>query len=103
MNFGKLPWKELVQPTIDLARNGIPPSPQLKRMMEKHKKRVKKDPGLTQMLYGKELIKNEPLAKTLEIIRDDPDDFYYGNLAKKIVKDVAAKDGIITLDDLASY
>ena len=38
------------------------------------------------MLFGKEVIKNEPLAMTLEIIRDNPDDFYYGKLAKRIVK-----------------
>ena len=42
-------------------------------------------------------------AKTLEIIRDDPDSFYTGNLAKDIVKDIQENGGIITLEDLKNY
>ena len=42
-------------------------------------------------------------AKTLERIRDNPDDFYYGELAKDIVKDVKEGGGIFTLDDLRNY
>ena len=42
-------------------------------------------------------------AKTLERIRDNPDDFYYGELAKDIVQDVKDRDGIFTLNDLKNY
>ena len=48
-------------------------------------------------------ITNEPLANTLEIIRDNPDDFYYGKLAEKIVRDITGIGGLISLDDLANY
>lgn len=43
------------------------------------------------------------LAKTLERIRDKPDDFYNGKLAEEIVKDVKEGGGIFTLNDLKSY
>ena len=42
-------------------------------------------------------------ARTLERIRDNPEDFYYGELAKDVVKDVKDGGGIITLDDLKNY
>ena len=42
-------------------------------------------------------------AKTLERIRDDPEDFYNGELAKDIVQDIKDGGGIFTLDDLKNY
>lgn len=42
-------------------------------------------------------------AKTLERIRDNPEDFYNGELAKDIVQDVKDAGGIFTLDDLKNY
>ena len=49
------------------------------------------------------IIKDQALAKTLERIRDNPEDFYTGALAEDIVKDIQDAGGIITLDDLANY
>ena len=43
------------------------------------------------------------LAKTLERIRNDPEDFYNGELAKDIVQDIQDGGGIFTLDDLENY
>lgn len=42
-------------------------------------------------------------AKTLEIIRDDPESFYKGSLAKDIVKDIKDGGGIVTLEDMENY
>ena len=42
-------------------------------------------------------------ARTLETIRDDPDSFYSGELAKSIVKDIQDGGGIITLEDMKNY
>ena len=44
--YGKLPWKELVQPSIDLAANGIPASQALIDIIELMDKRIQMDPGL---------------------------------------------------------
>lgn len=43
------------------------------------------------------------LAKTLESIRDNPEDFYNGTLAKQIVKDIQDNKGIVTLQDMSNY
>ena len=42
-------------------------------------------------------------ARTLETIRDYPDSFYSGELAKRIVKDIQDGGGIITLEDMKNY
>lgn len=43
------------------------------------------------------------LAATLGRIRDDPDCFYNGKLAKDIVKEINAAGGIIKLKDMKKY
>lgn len=51
-----------------------------------------------------EVFKNPELAATLRLIcAKGPDEFYKGEIAKKIVDAVRAKDGIMTLEDLAAY
>ena len=42
-------------------------------------------------------------ADTLERIRNDPEGFYNGELAKDIVQDIKDGGGIFTLDDLKNY
>ena len=48
-------------------------------------------------------ITNPQYAKTLEDIRDDPESFYSGQLASKIVRDIRLRGGIITAQDLKDY
>ena len=48
-------------------------------------------------------ITNLQYAKTLEKIRDDPESFYNGLLANKIVRDIQGRGGIITLQDMKDY
>ena len=48
-------------------------------------------------------LKNPELAATLEKIKNNPHDFYNGSLAKDVVQEVAAKNGIITEADLKNY
>jgi len=43
------------------------------------------------------------LAKTLERISDDPEDFYTGKLAEDIVREIKEGGGIITLQDIKNY
>jgi len=42
-----------------------------------------------------DILVNPEFAKTLEVIRDDPEDFYTGELAKQIVKDVKDAGGVL--------
>ncbi|CAH3021300.1 unnamed protein product [Porites evermanni] len=49
------------------------------------------------------VLKMPKYARTLETIRDEPDSFYSGELAKSIVKDIQDGGGIITLEDMKNY
>lgn len=42
-------------------------------------------------------------ARTLERIRDNPEDFYFGELARDIVQDIKDDGGIFTREDLKNY
>ncbi|KAL9958185.1 hypothetical protein ACROYT_G035163 [Oculina patagonica] len=111
--YGKLPWKELVQPSIDMARNGFPfgYSAYYAATRTSVKPHLKNDPGMRELLFNKdgelkkqgETLCMPKFARTLERIRDFPEDFYYGELAKDIVQDIKDGGGIITLDDLKNY
>lgn len=111
--YGRLPWKDLVQPAIDLAKKGFrfgyPAHAAANRSSTLPY--IKKDPGLSELLIDKAgnlkklgtVLKMPKYARTLETIRDDPDSFYSGELAKSIVKDIQDGGGIITLEDMKNY
>lgn len=109
--YGSLPWADLVQPSIDLAKNGFPLTWSLFRAATHFdanspipflKNYFKKDNGeLTQ--FG-ELWKQPELANTLTEIRDHGQDgFYKGVVAKEIVRFMEENGGIISLEDLERY
>ncbi len=47
--------------------------------------------------------KQPELAATLRTIAADPEDFYHGGIAKKLVADIQKGGGIVTTEDLARY
>jgi len=108
---GVLQWKDLIQPTIDIATTGFIVTKSAGGTIPALASVLNKSPGFRHLLKkpdgswikAGDTIKNPQLAETLKIIRDNPDDFYTGELAKQIVKDVQEAGGIITLDDLKNY
>ncbi len=108
---GKLPWARLVQPSIDIARNGFPVSHGLARDLESRLKRFQ--PYATTMAQfsndGKpyqpgEILKQTDLAATLtRIAESGPAGFYQGETAELIVAEMTANGGIISKEDLAKY
>jgi gamma-glutamyltranspeptidase/glutathione hydrolase len=113
LKFGKRPWKELVQPAIDLARNGFPVSwdfarslhdPQSIAKLEKFEdsKRIFLNDGKGYQ-FG-DTLKQPELTATLERIRDfGAAGFYEGPVAHKIAEDMRAHGGLLTEKDLANY
>ena len=109
--YGKLPWADLVQPSIDLAKNGFELTWSLSRaaaffdantQIQFLKDYFRKDNGeLTQ--FG-EIWKQPELANTLSEIKDHGQDgFYKGKVAKEIARFMKKNGGIITKEDLKSY
>ncbi|WP_297336068.1 gamma-glutamyltransferase [Algoriphagus sp.] len=106
--FGKLSPAEILQPVIDLARNGFVVSQQQESRLRGILEVVREVNG-EDTFYGKErsagdTIKNLALAQTLErIAQNGRDEFYKGETAKILVDHLQSLGGIITLEDLESY
>ncbi|WKD86306.1 Glutathione hydrolase proenzyme [Polaribacter huanghezhanensis] len=106
--YGSLPFKELVQPAIDLARNGFKVTKNQANALNGTRKRFEKANNY-KILFDKEwkegdLLQQEELAQTLERIRDNGrDGFYKGKTADLIVDYQKELGGIITHKDLESY
>ena len=111
--YGKLAWKDLVEPSVDLAENGVV----LSYALAEHAKNFNSNSSSqTQFLkdyYRKpngelthfgELWVQKNLANTLKLIRDKGQDgFYKGEVANEIVSFMKNNGGIISHKDLEQY
>jgi len=112
--YGKLPWEELFQPAIALAREGFLVSPRLASQIA-GKNPESFAPQARAYFFGANgrplppgsRLKNPALAETLEAIaRDGPRAFYEGDIARDIAETVQRdprKAGSLTMEDLARY
>lgn len=108
---GKLKWKDLIEPSIPLARDGYVLTNRLASLLEGYKEHLSKYPDSNRIFlnngkYFKEgdLFKQPELAITLERIAEKgPREFYEGETAKLIASDMKANNGLITLEDLKNY
>jgi gamma-glutamyltranspeptidase/glutathione hydrolase len=110
--YGKLTWRELVQPSVDLAKNGFSMPwglyKEALRVVAANKTNVFMK-GYFNNAQGEvtkpgEIWKQPLLAKTLELIRDNGQDgFYKGEVADEIEKYMKVNGGIITRKDLEKY
>ena len=106
--FGGLPFKDLIQPAIDMARNGFKVTSKQAKSLNRTRKLFEKANNY-KILFDKEwkkgdLLKQEELAQTLERIRDNGQDgFYKGKTAQLFVDYVKELGGIISLKDLEKY
>ena len=106
--FGTLPFKELVQPAIDLARNGFRVTKKQAISLNSSSKAFEKANSYKTNLQKEwkkgDLLTQEALAQTLERIRDfGKDGFYKGKTADLLVNYVTELGGIITHEDLEKY
>ncbi len=108
--YGKLPWRQLVMPSVDLARNGFPVSDRFQRMLAWRQDVMARSSETASLFLpngklpaiGTQIIQTD-LAKTLEKIAQNPEEFYTGTIAKAITTDMKANNGLITTEDLKQY
>jgi len=108
--YGKLKWADLVQPAIDLARHGFAISRRLASSLNWGAPQFRKlNPGKAYFLKDVawkegDLLVQEDLAKTLELMRDKGrDGFYAGKVADEIAAEMQAGNGLISKADLQNY
>ena len=106
--YGKLTLKQVMAPAIKLARDGfaltwgeaadfhdshLAQFPESRRVFQRNGDYYKSG----------EIFRQPDLARTLERIAANPDDFYHGSLAQEIAAAMQKGGGLITADDLAHY
>lgn len=106
--FGKLPWEALVQPAIELAKNGYIVTSKQASSFENRKEDFVAINGAetfyAQGFKAGDRVKNLALAETLErIAKYGKAGFYEGPVADDLVARVQETGGIITHEDLLAY
>jgi gamma-glutamyltranspeptidase / glutathione hydrolase len=110
--LGSLKWKDLIEPAIRLASDGIPISWALHDDFKDSKARFDRYPSSARIFSKRDGSLYEPgdiwvqkdLANTLRRIqKNGRDGFYSGKTAQLIADFMAANGGIITLEDLQAY
>lgn len=109
--YGSLPWRDLVEPAISLARDGFPLSEKLASSLRDLQKYKDRFPGLFQYMRGDggplapgDTLRQMTLARTLQRIAEEgPEAFYRGAIAESIAEEMELSGGIISKQDLAGY
>lgn len=106
--FGTLPMAELIQPVIDLAKNGVVVTKKQDERIKHYQPnfpKANKDSILFDKVWKEnDTMKYPQLAETLtRIMNNGRDEFYKGETASRFVQFMKVNGGIITEEDLAKY
>lgn len=110
--YGKLPWADLVKPSVDLAKKGFTMPWGLYNVAVRMSDRDPSEDIMKDYFRGEngeivkpgETWKQPALAKTLKAIqKHGRDGFYKGEVAQEIEDYMKANGGIITKEDLEKY
>lgn len=114
-NHGKLAWSKLFRPAIRLAREGFRINPRLNASLTGASNRAAFSVSGQELFFDAwgealpvgTLVRNEPLAATLESIASEgAEAFYTGENAEQIANTVASdtpREGAMTVDDVMRY
>jgi gamma-glutamyltranspeptidase/glutathione hydrolase len=110
--YGRLPWRELLQPAVELAGSGLElnrPQAHLHAILDlilRHSsegRRLYSKPDGSRLGPG-DVLRLPDLCETLErIAAEGARPLYVGDLARATVDTVEAGGGLLTLEDLAAY
>lgn len=109
---GELSWSQLLQPAINLAKDGFIVNYDLAQLLSAKSEWLLGHPATADAYFKKDGALYQPgdtmklpdLAWSLDqIAKYGPDAFYKGKIAEKIVSDMLQHDGFIDHKDLSSY
>jgi gamma-glutamyltranspeptidase/glutathione hydrolase len=108
--FATLPWRVLLEPAIEAARDGIEltrPQAYLHAILDlilRHTEEGRRVYGVGGgRLAAGDVLRLPDLAATMERLGERPTDLYTGELAREVVEHQRATGGPITADDLRRY
>lgn len=109
--YGTMKLKDVMQPAIRYAEQGIPVTEKLYREFNEERPGLQKFPMSSHVFLndGKmyrvgDTLRQPELAATLKrIAKKGPAEFYRGKTAKMLAHDMATSGGLITAKDLAAY
>src|SRR5947208_9818615 len=108
-HWGKLPLSAVMAPAIRLAREGVEMTYEEAQSMQRDKyleqfpdsKRIFQRNG--QFYQPGEIFRQPELARTLQRIAANPDDFYKGAMAHELAAEMNSHGGLITAEDMDVY
>jgi gamma-glutamyltranspeptidase/glutathione hydrolase len=111
LDYGRMPFKQLLQPAIALARDGFMVSDGLARSLREVLPEMKRYPASIAQFSRAgvpyemgDVLKQPDLARTLERIAEKgARGFYEGETAALIEKEMKANGGLVTREDLRNY
>jgi len=108
--FGSMPMRRLLEPAIDVAREGFAVSPYLFGEMYAARENLGRNVQSREAFFrnGSIVGPGEPLvqkraATTLERLRDEGMDYYLGDFARAFCRASAVDGGVIALEDFREY
>lgn len=115
--YGQLPWRRLVQPAIQLCRNGYVVTPFLGRVLQSMFAANPDGmlPEFVELFWNAkagrlvnegEIVRNLRYANTLETIAAEGPNTMYdlnGTIAQQLIRDMLELGGLVTADDLNRY
>ncbi len=108
--YGRLPWSTVVTPAVGLAERGFIVSDRFFQATQERLAMLNSNPaaraiftrGGQPLNSGDRLIQKD-LGRTLSILAKNPADFYTGQIADRMTRDIQRNGGLITLEDLKTY
>ncbi|HFC36207.1 MAG TPA: gamma-glutamyltransferase [Candidatus Moranbacteria bacterium] len=112
--LGKMPIEKVIEPAVKFAREGVKIN-QFASFLFKILDGIYKSQSETLKLFEShqekgellkkgEILKNKELANVLEFLaKNGVEEFYRGEIGRRLVKDMQEKGGLIDIDDMKNY
>ncbi|ULU09553.1 hypothetical protein L3Y34_014156 [Caenorhabditis briggsae] len=112
---GKIEWRHLLKPTIDLLNEGYPTSHALAKALNQNSAQIHSEPTMKNFINpetgavfqpGEQIKTRKNLLETLKFLANSTNpirDFYEGAIAEKLVKEFKQNGGILKAEDFKNY
>ena len=110
--YGQLTLKQIIQPAIDLAAEGIAVNVDLSSSIKSRAKRLKRDPSTRRYFFkedgtfyelGDKFVQSDLAGSLRRIAANGRSGFYQGKTAQLITDQMKRSGGLISLEDLKNY